>query len=264
MNKLQTLLVEQLKELSILSSDQFKSRAYAKAAKQIELLDAEEFMSRTSFLDVEGIGKSINSKILYFKENHRIPQLDKLREMQKDYLDPKLYKIRKSFITKRIPYKTAQFYLDNILNLLDVDKLPAVTPVGSLRRKAGYIADIDLLINDSDVYCLLVNTLKNCQDFTLLVQGPKKVSFLIDNAEKTQVDITFNEDPKLIGYAILHFTGSKEFNIQCRNAAIKKGYRLSQNGLKPIDANTPEAPELITEEAILSFIGIDYVKPENR
>lgn len=264
MNKLQTSLVEQLKELSILSSDQFKSRAYAKAAKQIELLDTEEFMSRTNFLDVEGIGKSINSKILYFKENHRIPQLEKLREMQRDYLDPKLYKVRKSFVTKRIPYETAQFYLDNILGLLDVTELPTVIPVGSLRRKAEYIADIDLLVNDSEVYCLLVNKLKNRHDFTLLVQGPKKVSFLIDNDEKTQVDITFNEDPKLIGYAILHFTGSKEFNIRCRNAAIKKGYRLSQNGLKPIDANTPEAPELITEEAILSFLEIAYVKPENR
>lgn len=265
MNKLQTSLVEQLKELSILSSDQFKSRAYAKAAKQIELLDTEEFMSRTNFLDIEGIGKSINSKILYFKENYRIPQLEKLREMQRDYLDPKLYKVRKSFITKRIPYETAQFYLDNILSLLDITELSAVIPVGSLRRKAEYIADIDLLVNnDSGVYCLLVNKLKNRNDFTLLVQGPKKVSFLIDNDEKTQVDITFNEDPKLIGYATLHFTGSKEFNIRCRNAAIKKGYRLSQNGLKPIDANTPEAPELITEEAILSFLGIGYVKPENR
>ena len=264
MNKLQTSLVEHLKELSILSSDQFKSRAYAKAAKQIELIDTEEFMSRTNFLDIEGIGKSINSKILYFKENHQIPQLNQLREIQRDYLDPKLYKVRKSFVTKRIPYKTAQFYLNNILSLLDITELPSVIPVGSLRRKAEYIADLDLLVNDSGVYDSLVNKLENRQDFTLLVKGPKKVSFLIDNIEKTQVDITFNEDPKLIGYATLHFTGSKEFNIKCRNAAIKKGYRLSQNGLKPIDANTPEAPELTTEESILSFIGIDYVKPENR
>lgn len=264
MNKLQTSLVEQLKELSILSSDQFKSRAYAKAAKQVELLDTEEFMNRTNFLDIEGIGKSINSKILYFKENGRIPQLENLRIMQRDYLDPKLYKVRKSFVTKRISYETARSYLDKILGLLDFTELSTVEPVGSLRRKAEYIADIDLLVNDAKVYGLLVNKLKTHHDFTLLVQGPKKVSFLIDNDEKTQVDITLNEDPKLIGYAILHFTGSKEFNIRCRNAAIKKGYRLSQNGLKPIDANTPEAPELITEEAILSFIGIGYVKPENR
>lgn len=264
MNKLQNSLVEQLKELSILSSDQFKSRAYAKAAKQVELLDTKDFMSRTDFLDIEGIGKSINSKILYFKENHQIPQLEKLREIQKDYLDPKLYKIRKTFITKRIPYKTAKYYLDNILNLLGSSELSKVIPVGSFRRKAEYIADLDLLVNDAEVYCSFINEIKIHSNFTLLVQGPKKVSFLIDNAEKTQVDITLNEDPKLIGYATLHFTGSKEFNIRCRNAAIKKGYRLSQNGLKPIDTNTPEAPELLTEKEILSFIGIGYVKPENR
>ena len=131
-------------------------------------------------------------------------------------------------------------------------------------RKAEYIADLDLLVNDAEVYCSFINEIKIHSNFTLLVQGPKKVSFLIDNAEKTQVDITLNEDPKLIGYATLHFTGSKEFNIRCRNAAIKKGYRLSQNGLKPIDSNTPEAPELLTEKEILSFIGIGYVKPENR
>ena len=180
---------------------------------------------------------------------------------------------RKGFLYYYINYKmqrgwldlgTAKYYLDNILDLLGSSELSSVIPVGSFRRKAEYIADLDLLVNDAEVYCSFINEIKIHSNFTLLVQGPKKVSFLIDNAEKTQVDITLNEDPKLIGYATLHFTGSKEFNIRCRNAAIKKGYRLSQNGLKPIDPNTPEAPELLSEKEILSFIGIGYVKPENR
>lgn len=66
------------------------------------------------------------------------------------------------------------------------------------------------------------------------------------------------------GYGLLYFTGSDKFNIQVRAQALKKGYTMNEHKLTPLSANTPPPPIMKTESEILAFLGIPYVKPEDR
>ena len=78
------------------------------------------------------------------------------------------------------------------------------------------------------------------------------------------VDI-FCYPKETIGYAILHATGSGNFNISCRQKAIDKGYSLSQYGLTPKPKELKlRGPPKEDERKILEFIGVGYVEPQDR
>ena len=61
-------LVKQFNDLAEWETHPFKKRAYLKAGEIIEQMGEEEFRTRDSFKDIEGIGDAIDKKILQFKE----------------------------------------------------------------------------------------------------------------------------------------------------------------------------------------------------
>jgi DNA polymerase (family 10) len=75
------------------------------------------------------------------------------------------------------------------------------------------------------------------------------------------VDVTLTS-AKLWGAAIMHFTGSKDFNIGCRVLAKDRGFKLSQYGL-----TNPVTQELIAGESEISIfkaLKLSWLEPEDR
>ena len=75
------------------------------------------------------------------------------------------------------------------------------------------------------------------------------------------VDVTLTQS-KLWGAAIMHFTGSRDFNIGCRVLANQKGLKLSQYGL-----TNPVTQELLageTEVSIFNALHIMWLEPYER
>jgi hypothetical protein len=73
--------------------------------------------------------------------------------------------------------------------------------------------------------------------------------------------------PKEYPFALLYFTGSKIFNTLVRQTANDLGYTLNEHALSHLKDGLKGEPidkEFLTEESILNFLGIAYVKPENR
>jgi hypothetical protein len=64
------------------------------------------------------------------------------------------------------------------------------------------------------------------------------------------------------GSSILYFTGSRKFNTDMRTHALRKGYSLSEFGLKNIKDGTTIACS--TEEEIFKILNYPYKKPEER
>ena len=253
-------LVESLYEMSTLSPDQFKSRAYNNAARTLAVMSEDEYNNRKTFLDVKGIGQSINSKILEFRQSEQMPSLEKLREEQKTFLDNSQYKVRKSFITKRIPLDIAKEIVRQLY--ADVDYTYFVI-VGSMRRKKSLIADVDIMCAPQN-YMIICKHLSENPHYKMLVSGDKKTSFLLDNAEKTEIDVNLVSENSW-AFGILHHTGSKEFNVKCRQIAKEKGLTLNQYGLFDKSGNSVfDEPKDVLEPDILDYLGIDYVFPENR
>lgn len=255
------LLVDSFSELSELEGHQFKSRAYRRACEVLSKMSEEEFDKRTTFIDIFGIGRGINDKVQEFRQTKTIKKLQQLRDETKDFLDREQYKVRKSFITKRIPLEEAFVYSDKIGELiteLDIKYRFA----GSLRRGKKLIADIDVVVICSQAeFGHLLNRLN--QQFNLISAGDYKASYMIDSVNKIQLDIIRSTEEEF-PFQLFYLTGSKEFNIKMRGLAKSKGYRLNQTGFYDTDTNERVAGVFRSEKGIFNFLGIDYVEPYNR
>jgi DNA polymerase (family X) len=86
----------------------------------------------------------------------------------------------------------------------------------------------------------------------VFVQGAGKVS-----ARGGEVEVAFNFTTlEALGSALMHHTGSTQFNIMCRSRAIRLGYSPSQHGLFKGDRLVASA----TEDEILGLLGMEWAR----
>lgn len=164
-------------------------------------------------------------------------------------------------VTDKIPRKTAK----KIIEMLK--SLNYIYPVGSYRRNAEYMSDIDLLTTKSiyktviDMKYIFSNS-KNIEIVDTYNAGDKKISGILRYGippEYIHFDI-FYSDPADLVPALLHFTGGKTFNIRTRAQAKHLGYKLNQYGL----FKDGEKIRVNTEKELLDLIGVTWIPPEER
>ena len=149
--------------------------------------------------------------------------------------------------------------------------------VGSYRRGLKDSGDIDVLITDPSDKTNIDELLKN------LVKLMEKEKYLIDTFAlgnkkylgvcKVKYGRHFRRIDLLITkkhefpFAIMYFTGDYQFNIDMRNLCLAKGLSLSEYGLKyikgPLKGQFIEK-EFNTEEDIFNYLGLKYIKPNER
>lgn len=98
--------------------------------------------------------------------------------------------------------------------------------VGSYRRGKSSLNDIDIL-------AISYVSIHPSEDVKMIRSGNVKTKFLYRPKGKKEffpVDIMFTTKERY-PFALLHFTGSKEFNIHMSVHAIKMGMKLGSNGL---------------------------------
>jgi DNA polymerase (family 10) len=151
-----------------------------------------------------------------------------------------------------------------------VAKLPAyIHPAGSYRRRAAVIKDVDLVTTHSlqetvqDIKQLSEEKIIPFRVIGEYASGDKKRSMIIKHAGKyLRLDLFKTVDEEL-PFAMLHWTGSKMFNIRIRAHAKKRGYKLNQYGLFKI-SDGKKVPNIASERDILTIIGVTYKPPELR
>ena len=138
--------------------------------------------------------------------------------------------------------------------------------MGSYRRHRPDVRDVDVLVTIDDLTIrstILTQKLSKHFNIEIRMDGAGRKAYLdmeIDGAPR-QLDLNFCE-PQEQGCAMLHFTGSKDFNIACRNVAERKGFKLNQYSVSKLDSN--KSYQFETEKEVLKFLGIPYVEPECR
>jgi DNA polymerase/3'-5' exonuclease PolX len=148
---------------------------------------------------------------------------------------PKNYSLK-----KRIPGEVALAVAKEL-----VRALPDTVIVGSLRRGCEIVGDVDLLTTSPAAISLLPTLVDE-----LFVKGAAKVS---GRKGEIQVDLNLTT-VEAMGSALLHHTGSAQFNIMCRSRAIRLGYSLSQHGLFKGDQLVASG----TEDEILGILGMEW------
>lgn len=290
----QQKMAEHLRELSKIYSyleDKRRSDVYLKAAFSLEKAD-----QNVDPIKLKGIGPSISKDLKEFKETGTSARMTELKNSNKEYLEaieafltihgigiafakklylsgyrtleqlkdcPHLSNVQKqaleqvSDLQEKIPRKEIQV-LENILNELCGDNF-VIT--GSYRRKHEFSSDIDILtkINIDEFMFNIVDFIESD-----LVVGKVKYmgTIKIPGFQKIRrIDVMFIPEENW-PFALLYFTGSKEFNINMRQEAKNKGFKLNEFGIK--DIKKDEFIHCKEEQNIFELLQIKYVLPEDR
>ena len=151
-------------------------------------------------------------------------------------------------------------------------KLPAVQraeAAGSLRRGLETVGDLDFIVAASDVEPVVewFTTQPHVKEVT--ARGETKASVRFESGLQADLRIVPAEQ---FAFALHHFTGSKDHNVQLRQRALSRGHSLSEWGLVPAEGEgtAKEKAErngslpAKDEADIFRHLGLHFIPPELR
>ncbi len=137
-----------------------------------------------------------------------------------------------------------------------VDRL---LPAGSLRRQEVTAGDVDLVCTSPHAAAVIAHFTGWNRAEAVLAEGPTKASIWLPGG--LQIDLRVLPD-HLYGNLLQHFTGSREHNIKLRELAVRKGLRVSENGI--LNLETGDATVCSEEAGVYAALGMQYIPPELR
>ena len=249
---------------------QIKEIAASGKSKKLESLKKEVPQGVLDMLKISGLGpKTVH--LIYDKL--KIKTIDQLAKAAiKGDLSKKLEGVKEkteSNILKgialfkkgqeRTPLYVAQCIAEEFVSQLKKSKdVEMIQVAGSLRRAKDTVRDIDILIVSKKPKQVMDLFVGMPQVKRVLAHGDTKSSVIAGDND-IQVDLRVVEK-KSFGSALVYFTGSKQFNINLRHLAIKKGYKVNEYGV--FKGENCLASK--TEEDIFSLMKMDYIPPELR
>lgn len=136
-----------------------------------------------------------------------------------------------------------------------------VQPLGSLRRKAPTVGDVDIAVATKDPQAVIKYFVAYPYKDRIIEEGPTTASLLTSGGH--QVDL-MTQPADCWGSLLQHFSGSKHHNVHLRDFALKKGLSLSEYGIKHLKTNSVEREKFTDEKKFYNAIGLDWVPPELR
>src|SRR4029079_15551922 len=106
-----------------------------------------------------------------------------------------------------------------------------IDPLGSLRRQAATIGDIDISVATNKPLESLEHFTKYPKVQKIIEKGAHSSSIIVPGG--LQVDLMV-QPVESYGSLLQHFTGSKHHNVTLREYALKKGLSLNEYGIKKV------------------------------
>jgi DNA polymerase (family 10) len=162
--------------------------------------------------------------------------------------------------TKRTPLGTAFPLAREIIAYLAANtSAQDLTPAGSVRRNEPLVGDIDLICTSDDPDPVIAAFVKWDRAEAVLAEGGTKASIWL--AGGLQIDLRVLP-ANVYGNLLQHFTGSREHNIQLRELAVRKNFRVSENGI--VDLSDGRLIVCRTEAEVYATLGLMEIPPEMR
>ncbi|HMS22749.1 MAG TPA: hypothetical protein PKA38_03185 [Candidatus Levybacteria bacterium] len=139
-------------------------------------------------------------------------------------------------------------------------KVIDIQPLGSLRRMVSTVGDIDLAVTTNDSEGIINHFVSFPGKERVIEKGPTTASLLIGGGKHVDLLVL---PPNQYGSLLQHFTGSKNHNVALREYALKKGFSLSERGIK-LQNEGNKLIEFKTEEKFYAYLGLDWIPPEIR
>lgn len=234
-------------------------------------------------LEIFGVGPVKAKELIDVYGVTSIQDLREKVEANSDIL-PKASKVGLQYyeeLRERIPRSEMELHDTVIHSFLPTGAYAQIT--GSYRRGLSTSGDIDVIItvppkNNKRVLNSSEASNKNRLLFLefleelgkegyitdILSLGPSKCLAVckIDDIHR-RIDFILTPHEEFY-YALLYFTGSKQFNVAMRGYALKKGWSLSEH-LPVREGAIGPAPQIPgSERDIFDFFGLKYVEPKDR
>lgn len=132
-------------------------------------------------------------------------------------------------------------------------------PLGSLRRKASTVGDVDIAVSTHKPSEVLEHFVKYPKVQRILEKGDRTASIVVPG--DMQVDLMV-QPPEAYGSLLQHFTGSKHHNIALREYALRKNLSLSEYGIRK--RGSKALKKFRDEKLFYGFLGLDLIPPELR
>ncbi|MBV9028668.1 MAG: DNA polymerase/3'-5' exonuclease PolX [Candidatus Eremiobacteraeota bacterium] len=130
---------------------------------------------------------------------------------------------------------------------------------GSARRSEVTVGDIDIVCTSARAADVIAHFTGWSRAEAVLAEGPTKASLWL--AGGLQIDFRVLPD-HLYGNLLQHFTGSREHNIKLREYAVRRSFRVSENGI--LNLETGDVVTCSDEPGVYEALGMQYVPPELR
>ena len=272
-------------ELRDQNKNKFKMIAYQRAADAVEHATSElkDLWDEGKAEGVPGIGPSIAK---HLGEIFKTGKSKHFEEVMKG-LPPKIFELMKvpgvgpktalkmieegniplevSAELKKIEERPKRHLLPytsviaaEIINYMSVNKaVKKIDPLGSLRRQASTVGDIDISVATDKPEEVLEFFTKYPKVQKVIEKGEHTASIMVPGG--VQVDMMAQEKGSY-GSLLQHFTGSKHHNIALREFALKQNLSLSEYGIK----KAGKLQSFDNEKDFYRALGLDYIEPELR
>ncbi len=164
-------------------------------------------------------------------------------------------------------WETAEPILAGLRQLPQVDR---AEHAGSLRRRMETVGDLDFLVATKDP--------KPVADWFVRWPGVREVTAQGETKTSVRLESGIQADLRLVPpeqfvFALHHFTGSKDHNVQMRQRALAQGLSMSEWGLVPAEGegtakqkaeDLGRKTDIRTEEQLFKKLGLHFIPPELR
>jgi DNA polymerase (family 10) len=161
---------------------------------------------------------------------------------------------------KRTPLGRARMVASEAMAYLrEGPKLARLIAAGSSRRSEPLVGDVDLVCTSDEAALVTAYFARWERAEAVLAEGPTKCSIWL--AGGLQIDLRVLPD-RVYGNLLQHFTGSREHNIKLREHAVRRGLRVSENGI--LNLETGDAIVCTEEAGVYDALGMQFIPPELR
>lgn len=185
-------------------------------------------------------------------------------------------KNREAYGRRHLWWSAAEIAEPIVQGLRALPQVKRAEAAGSLRRGMETVGDLDFLVSATEVgpvvdwFCALPGVKE------VTAKGETKASVRFESG--LQADLRIVPEEQFV-FALHHFTGSKDHNVQMRQRALARGLSLSEWGLVPAEgegtakekaeklkgATTADGAKKITSETdLFAALGLHFITPELR
>lgn len=156
-----------------------------------------------------------------------------------------------------------------VAGLRSLRQVTRAEAAGSLRRGMETVGDLDFLVAATEVAPVVEWFTSRPQVREVTARGDTKASVRFEGG--LQADLRIVPEGQFV-FALHHFTGSKDHNVQMRQRALARGLSLSEWGLVPAEgegtakekAKDRQSVEVEDEAGLFRALGLHFIPPELR